>query len=138
MFDELSKYAHQGHFFFKNGDKLSEVSKEVPEEPGIFCVYRLARGNIDLAYVGCSGTILQNGKFKDQMLKGTINNKQESIKRQEFFERKFVQENIEALDIYWSVTFDRNHHDLPSYVKAVLLQRYFEIYGKLPLWNKDF
>lgn len=138
MFDELSKYSNQDHFFFQKGNKLSEVTKEVPEEPGVFCIYRLAKGKIDLVYIGCSGKVLQNGDFKNQMLRSRINNKHGAIKRQEFFKQKFIEEDIDGLDIYWYVTFDEKHADLPSYVKAVLLQRFFEINGRLPEWNEDF
>jgi hypothetical protein len=38
-----------------------------------------------------------------------------------------------ALDIYWFATMDRNHCDLPSYVEGLLMQRYFEVHGRLPL-----
>jgi hypothetical protein len=54
------------------------------------------------------------------------------------FEKRAVKENIEALDIYWFVTFDKKNQDLPSYVLALLMQRYFEIHGSLPPWNESF
>jgi hypothetical protein len=138
MFDETKKYKNWGHFFFKKGDRLSEVSKDVPELPGIYYIIRLARGRVELVYIGKSGTIMQNGSFKDQFLKGRINNKQGDIKRQDFFDKKMTEENIDGLDIYWFVTMDKNHHDLPGFVKGLLLQRYFEVHGKLPPWNKDY
>ena len=34
MFNETKKYKNSGHFFFKKGDSLLEVSKDVPELPG--------------------------------------------------------------------------------------------------------
>lgn len=138
MFDELNKYKNNGHFFFKKGDRLSEASKEVPEKPGVYYILRLAKGKVDLVYIGKSGTIIQNDKFKDQLLKGRINNKQEGIKRQEFFTLKIEQENIDALDIYWFVTIDENNKDLPGYVEGLLMQRFYEVNEMLPLWNKDF
>lgn len=138
MFDELKKYKNNGHFFFQHGDKLIEVSKEVPELPGIYYIIRLANGRIDLVYIGKSGTINQNGKFRDQLLKGRINNKQDGMKRQQYFEQKISEENVDGLDIYWFVTMDQNNNDLPGYVEGVLMQRYFEVHGKLPPWNKCF
>ena len=89
-------------------------------------------------YIGKSGTKHQDGNFGDQMLKKRINNKHEGIKRQDYFDQKLQQEQIEALDIYWFVTFDEKHKDLPSYVEGLLLQRHFEVHGRLPLWNKEF
>jgi hypothetical protein len=139
MFDCLNKYKTHGHFFFTKGDTLKEVSKEVPEKPGVYYVIRLARGRIDLVYIEKSGNINQNGEFKEHLLRGRINNKWDNeTSRQEFFEDKMVKENIDGLDIYWFVTMDNNHNDLPGYVEGLLMQRYFEIHGKLPPWNKDY
>jgi len=138
MFDETKKYKNRGHFFFKKGDRLTDVSKEVPELPGVYYILRLARGNIDLVYIGKSGTITQSGMFKEQLLKGRINNKQENIKRQDFFDKKMAEEHIDGLDIYWFVTMDKANNDLPGYVEGLLIQRFFEVHGKLPVWNKNF
>jgi hypothetical protein len=138
MFDEIEKYKNNGHFFFKKGDRLLEVSKDVPLLPGVYYIIRLAKGKVELVYIGKSGTITQNGQFKDQLLRVRINNKQDGIKRQEFFDKKMTDENIEGLDIYWFVTIDKTNIDLPAYTEALLMQRFYEVHGKLPLWNKDF
>lgn len=135
MFDETKKYRNNGHFFFKRGDDLSVASKTVPDLPGVYYVIRLAKGKVDLVYIGKSGTIMQNGEFKEQLLRDWINNKQDGIKRQIYFEQKIEEENIDALDIYWFVTMDNKRSDLPGYVEGLLLQRYFEVYGSLPPWN---
>lgn len=138
MFSETKKYKHNGHFFFKKGDTLSAVSKDVPNLPGVYYIIKLAEGQIELVYIGKSGTLQQNGEFKDQLLRSRLNNKQEGIKRQQYFDQKVQEEQIDALDIYWFVTYDEKHQDLPGYVEALLLQRYFEVYGVLPPWNKEF
>ncbi|MCB0537245.1 MAG: hypothetical protein KDE33_06915 [Bacteroidetes bacterium] len=139
MFSEINKYKNSGHFFFKKGDKLSVVSKDVPNLPGIYYILKLAKGKIELVYIGKSGTMHKDGNFGDQMLKKRINNKQEKqIKRQDYFDRKMQEEKIDALDIYWFVTFDDKYQDLPGYVEGLLLQRYFEVHGTLPPWNKEF
>lgn len=138
MFDELSKYKNQGHFFFQQGDSLVEKSKDVPNLPGVYYILRLANGAVDLVYIGKSGTLLQTGNFKNQLLQKRINNKQEGIKRQIFFEQKIEEESIDALDIYWFVTYDNEQNDLPAFVKASIMQRYFDVHGHLPPWNKEF
>jgi hypothetical protein len=51
VFIELDKYKSSGHFFFKNGDKLSVASKDVPNSQGVFYILRLAKGKIDLVYI---------------------------------------------------------------------------------------
>lgn len=138
MFDELNKYKKQNHFFFKKGDKLSEVSKNVPDAPGVYVIYRLAKDSVDLVYIGKSGTVNQDGSFKNQLLRKRLNNIQDGLKRQDYFEKRIEEEDIDALDIYWHVTYDDKNQDLPGYVEGLLLQRYFEVYGVLPVWNKDY
>ena len=138
MFDEIKKYKNNGHFFFNSGDKLIEASENVPELPGVYYIIKLSGGRIDLVYIGKSGTINQSGVFKDQLLKGRINNKTNGMKRQKYFEQKMLEENIDALDIYWFVTMDKSNSDLPGYVEGLLMQRYFEVHGKLPSWNICF
>jgi hypothetical protein len=138
MFDEIKKYKNNGHFFFKKGDNLKQVSKSVPDLPGVYYIVRLSKGRIELVHIVKSGTIQQKGLFIDQGLNSLLNNKQEGFNRQDFFESQILKENIDALDIYWFVTFDTKHKDLPGYVEGLLIQRFFEIHGRLPLWNKDF
>jgi hypothetical protein len=47
-----------------------------------------------------------------------------------------VEENIETLDVYWYETFNEDVNDIPSFVEAVLLQKFFLAYGHLPKWNE--
>ena len=138
MFSETEQYKNQGHFFFEQGSVLSQVSKEVPNSAGVYYILRLAKGKLDLVYIGKSGTIIQSGNLKAQLLRGRLNNKQDGLKRQTFFEEKIAKENIDALDIYWFVTMDDKTKHLPGYVEGILLQRYFEIYGELPPWNIEY
>ena len=137
MFDELKKYKTNGHFFFERGQTLSQVCN-APEQPGVYYTLMLRKGKIQLVYIGASGTINQKGKFSTQLLRGRLNNKQDGKKRQHFFEEIMLENEIDALDIYWFVTFDEKHQHIPAYVEALLLQKHFDIYGCLPLWNKDF
>ncbi len=138
MFDETNKYKNNGHFFFKKGDMLSVASIDVPNLPGVYYIIKLVKERVELVYIGKSGIINQNGEFKDQMLKGRINNKYDGVKRQQYFDQKLQEEKIEALDIYWFVTYDEKHKDLPGYIEGLLLQRFFEVHGNLPPWNKEF
>jgi len=138
MFDELRKYRNNSHFFYKKGNSLKEVTKDVPDLPGVYYIIRLAKGKVDLVYIGKSGTIMNNGQFKDQNLHGRLNNKQDGISRQEYFEIKCDQEKIDGLDIYWFVTCDKNNHDLPGYVEGLIMQRFYEVNGRLPEWNKEY
>ena len=138
MEEILEEYKNNGHFFFEKGMKLSEVSKDVQEAPGVYVIHKLAKGKIKLVYIGKSGTIGQNGKFKAQLLRKRLNNKQDGVARQKYFEEKIEKEDIDALDIYWYVTFDENNQDIPAFVEAQLLQLHYDMYGELPIWNKGF
>jgi hypothetical protein len=138
MYQELDKYKNKGHFFYTKNDLLREQSKDVPNLPGVYLVYRLAGGKIDIVYIGKSGTIQQNGKPKDQGLRKRLNNTHQGLNRQDYFNKKIEEENIEALDIYWYVTFDTDCQDLPSFVEGLLIQKYFDLYGQLPVWNLEF
>lgn len=137
MFNKLAKYKTNGHFFFERGKTLSEVCN-APEQAGVYYILMLCKGEIELVYIGASGTINQQGKFSTQLLKGRLNNKQNGMKRQQFFEEIMEEQDIEALDIYRFVTFDKKTQHIPTYVEALLLQKHFDIYGCLPKWNKEF
>lgn len=45
-------------------------------------------------------------------------------------------ENIEALDIYWYVTYDEKNKDFPEEIESMLLKFHNTFYEKLPRWNK--
>jgi hypothetical protein len=138
MFDELRIYKNNGHFFLKPGKKLSDICN-APEKPGVYIIYQLRKGKVELVYIGASGTINQKGKFSKQLLKSRlIKGKQDGIPIQYYFEQMMLINEIDALDIYWWVTFDDNNHHIPACIEGILLQRYFDINGNLPLWNKEF
>lgn len=138
MFDELIKYKNQGHFFFQKGDSMVKQSKNVPNLPGVYYIFRLARGRVELVFIEKSGTLLQDGDFNNHLLKTSLNSNRGGMGSQAFFEQKIQDEGIDALDIYWFVTFDDHHGDLPAYVEGIIMQRYFDIHGCLPPWNKEF
>jgi hypothetical protein len=98
----------------------------------------LRKGKIELVYIGAAGTISQKGEFSDQLLRGRFNNQQNGTNQQQLFDEIMLQKEIDGLDIYWFLTFDKANQHLPSYVAALLLQTHFNIYGCLPQWNKDF
>ncbi|HXS36586.1 MAG TPA: hypothetical protein VN721_07790 [Flavipsychrobacter sp.] len=137
IFSELEKY-RQGHFSFTTGDSLRIVSKEVPDLHGVYYVSRLAKGNDDIVYIGKSGTILQNGSCKKQTLRVRINNIHEKMRRESYFKQKIETGNIDTLTIHWFITFYRDSKDLPGYIEGLMMQQYFDIYKKLPDWNKEF
>lgn len=110
MFDELNKYKNNGHFFFQPDNELAKVSN-VPEDfLGIYIIYALERGRVNLVYVGVK---LPIGQWAPKML----------------------LEDIEALDVYWYFTKDKSNDAAPNDVKAEILAIYKSVYGRKPRWN---
>jgi len=61
MFDEPAKYKYSDHFFFTINDSLIEVCNAPTNKSGIYIVYALKDGQIELVYIGCSGKIKSDG-----------------------------------------------------------------------------
>lgn len=141
MFEELDKYKINGHFFFSENDELKTVCNGPENGVGVYVVYALKEGEIQLVYIGSSGKVLQNGQKKVRIggiADRIINGKQFGEPRRKSWKTKIVAENIEALDIYWYETFDKENTDIPSTIEGNLIQRFYDTYGVLPKWNKEF
>lgn len=141
MFDELEKYNSNDHFFFTKNNELKSVCNAPKKGLGVYVVYELKDGRIELVYIGSSGKILQNGRQKTQnngLWDEIINGIQFGDPRSKSWKAKIIAENIEALDIYWYETFDAENNDIPSVIQGILIQRFYEIYGVLPKWNKEY
>jgi hypothetical protein len=110
MFDELNKYTKNGHFFFQPDNQLEKVSNVPKDFVGIYLVYALERGRINLVYTGSE---LPTGHWAPKML----------------------LENIEALDIYWYVTQDKRTKVAPKDAEDEILAVYQSVYGTAPRWN---
>ncbi|HUW91643.1 MAG TPA: hypothetical protein VMV74_00650 [Bacteroidales bacterium] len=122
MFDELKKYKETDHFFLKPNDSLTTVCNVPANKSGVYIIFALKNGRIELVKIGCSN---DNEGIKDQI-----------IKEQLFIKSKIKQENIEALDIYWYVTHTAKASDDPHKVKDQVLRTHNEIYGHTPRWNR--
>ena len=55
MFDELNKYEDNDHFFFEANNELATVCNAPTDKVGVYLVYALERGKINLVYIGMSG-----------------------------------------------------------------------------------
>ena len=144
MFDELRKYKNNDHFFFRPEDGLSQVCNAPNDKSGIYLVYALAQGRIELVYIGISGLEQKDGTLKTRKaglggMKDRIVNGHHFGKtpRRRSWPIQMLKENIEALDVYWWVTYDEKTLDFPRSVEEVLLQKHLDIYGRLPRWNKQ-
>jgi len=107
MFDELTKYKNNNHFFFKPTDNLREVCNAPTDKSGVYLIYALKNG------------------------------KQFGQPRRNSWKTIMEYEKIEALDIYWYITHDEKHIDCPKVIENKILHKYLEIYGKIPRWNNE-
>ncbi|MBN2165607.1 MAG: hypothetical protein JW717_04970 [Marinilabiliaceae bacterium] len=144
MFDELNKYKNKSHFYFRPSDNLGQVCNAPTDKSGVYIVYALKGGQIELIYIGCSGQVKADGSLfirkaglgglKDRL----VNGKQFGEPRQNSWKFKMVTDKIEALDVYWYVTHDEKIIDCPRILENSLLKKYYDIYGRLPKWNNEF
>jgi hypothetical protein len=143
MFDELIKYKHADHFFFAANDNLGEVCNAPIDKGGVYVIYALKGGRIELVYIGRSGKIKSDGTLfirkaglgglKDRI----VNGKQFGEPRRNSWKRQMLIEGMEALDIYWYITHNDDFVDCPRVLESNLLSKYLGIYGRLPRWNNE-
>ena len=144
MFDELTKYKNNNHFFFEATQKLSEVCNAPTDKSGVYLIYKLAKGKIELIYIGSSGQKNKDGSLKTRtagfggLKDRLVNGKQFGGSRKVTFPLVMKLQNIDALDIYWYVTHDDTHKDFPRDIEVILIEKFHSIYGRLPEWNKGF
>ena len=103
---------------------------------GVFYILKLAKGRVDLVSLGKSNTLLDSKKKKVNSLKQGILYFPNGEEREPFLLEKMKKEQVDAIDIYWYVTLDKKNDHLPEYALGMLMQRYYENYGKLPIWDE--
>jgi len=140
MFDQLNKYKFKDHFFFTATDSLEEVCNAPDDRDGVYIIYELKNGKVNMVYIGASGIKIPGYAIREGLvgLQTTILYGPESEKtpRSQSWPVKMLSEGIHALDIYWWGTYKNNRGDHPEDVKRSLYRAYKQIYGELPKWNK--
>lgn len=121
--------------------KKGELTNAPNDKSGVYIIYALKGGRIDLIYIGRSGEVKQDGTLfirkaglgglKDRL----VNGKQFGEPRRNSWKTVMNYEKIEALDIYWYATHCEKYIDCPKIIESKLLQKHLEIYGRLPKWN---
>ncbi len=130
------EYIAKGFCSFEVDDILRIKTKDIPTGYGVYIFHKNILDG-DILYIGESGTILQNGRYKTQGVRDRLNNKQDGMRREEFLRMKMNEDNtIQKIIIEWYLIDVRKY--LPGLIEALLLQDYFTQYSCLPIWNNEF
>ncbi len=141
LFDELNNYKRNDHFFFSSNQSLGKVCNAPKDACGVYVVYALAHGKIELVYIGSSGKMQKDGTLKHRkggLYDRIVNGKQFDQPRRISWPAKLREEEMDALDVYWFETFNDDIQDIPAFVEALLIQKHYDLHGALPRWNEEF
>ena len=107
MFVALDKYEDKGHFFLTKGRNLKDVWNAPADKSGVYLVYALKKGRIELVYIGRSGMLMPDGHVS--VVKSGLGGLKERIVNGQHLDKVAARiawpaqirtEKIEALDIY--------------------------------------
>lgn len=145
MFDILEKYKAQGHFFLTPEQELETACNAPTDKSGVYIIYALKKGRVELIYIGHSGKLEKDGTLSVRK-EGLGGLKDEIVNSPQFgktpahiaWKKQMIRENIEALNIYWYVvTQETKSTDCPEVLKRTLLKQHQDIFGAFPKWNKS-
>ena len=144
MIDELTKYKENDHFFITENVEVTDVCNAPSDKSGVYIVYALKNGRIELVYIGRSGRVESDGSMfirktglggiKDRIVNGHHFSKEPG---RISWKEQMRNENIEGLDVYWFATHGSTYCDCPRLLKLDLLRKHVDIYGQLPRWNME-
>lgn len=139
-FEELECYLRNDHFFLTPKQDLSMECNAPKNSNGIYLVFELKRGKIELVYIGSSGIVLNSGAIKNRrggLYDRIVNGVQFGKSRNISWPEKLINENIDGLDVYWYETYNSKQKDIPKFVEYLMLQNHLSLNGVLPRWNKQ-
>jgi hypothetical protein len=142
MINELiKKYQtlyNNGIFYLNKNEIINTIVKEknVPNNYGIYIIYSFKNNFEEIIYIGKSGTMINDGSFKEQGIQKRLTKKQGNIVRKKYFQDVIYDNKFDKLKFLWIVTFDDKNKEIPSLSEAKMLQAYFNEYHRLPLLNK--
>ena len=139
----LNDYSVSGSFSCKPDQNLKEVCNAPNDVSGVYVVYSIKNSTEEIIYIGSSGKMKQNGELytrkggiRRRIVYGHQFNKQ---KRFISWRNKMIEDGIDELKVSWWITYDdQNIKHIPKYTEALLLQKFYKDYGRLPLWNKEY
>lgn len=145
MFEKvLEKYTNNGSFTFIPNEDLERKCNAPTDKNGVYLIYQVVKGEENLLYIGSSGQFRNGqmsvrksglGGMKDRLVNG-YHPKFDKVRRKYAFPNQMRIDEIEQIKIYWWVTWDKNHKDVPTKIEGKLKQLFEDRYHKGPLWHK--
>ena len=134
------RFKKNGSFDLGKGEKISGVLKEneVPNDYGIYLIFKGFGCEGKAIYIGLAGTVNQNGTMKPQGLSDRMKAKQDDMPRNRFFANYINEKSPEGLSFAWFVTFENGAGVLPAVAEAIEIERFYEKHKELPELNKTF
>lgn len=117
-------------FKLNKGDYISRCT--FPQEYG---VYITADNQENVIYIGMAGTVKNDGTFKGQNIDKRLKNTRNKKSGNNFFKLLTRDNEFEYLSIY---CIQRKEDELPAFLEADLMQKFFRQERKLPMLNKAF
>jgi len=144
--NEFNNYAERGSFEYTGGDNNwnrlvnSVVTKK---QKGVYCM----KVGDEIVYIGKGGSVYQDGSWGGQGLQRRLINRRgkdadgNSMSTKVWINNWLSDMGKTELTVCWAVTFEDDPNgikDIPAYVEAKLLQKFFDVNNKLPRWNIEF
>jgi len=81
------KFKNHGSFPLFSGESINDIVDKfnVPPQPGVYVIYGCTSEREEIIYIGRSGSMNQDGSFRNQSLKKRLTMKQGGVYRKEFF-----------------------------------------------------
>lgn len=138
----LSRYNNCGYFSFTSNKDLIIECTASKDAAGVYIVEGFFEDRYRIIYIGYSGKMLQDGNIcrrKGGLYSRIVYGHQfKRIKRFKAWPQKMDEQNIAELRVNWYETFNNDLKDIPAYIEALLIQKYFENFHKLPDWNQVY
>lgn len=126
-------------FELKKDEIINDIIKKnkVPNSYGIYIIYSIKNLSKDIVYIGKSGTMINDGTFRNQGIAKRLTKVQNGLPRKIYFQNVIEEYKFEKLEFLWITTFDEKYQEIPSLCEAKMQQAYFSEHKKLPLLNKE-
>jgi hypothetical protein len=102
------------------------------EKHGVYVIRQ--QSTHEVLYIGKSGTINRQGRFKDQDIPGRLKNTKDKLSAKEWFGSLVQKKGALVIEYVFLAPSPKS----PALVEAMLLQAYLNENGCLPLRNNEF